>query len=94
MQGSISFDTTGSIDIKYGDKQVKTVYSSIKLERYDGELAIHITIDKKNNIWILDQEQCIIECKKEKTMLLGNNDAKAYKELMNRLRIRPIVIRK
>ena len=91
---SISFDTTGSIDIKYGDKQVKTVYSSIKLERYDGELAIHITIDKKNNIWILDQEQCIIECKKEKTMLLGNNDAKAYKELMNRLRIRPIVIRK
>ena len=50
--------------------------------------------DKKNNIWILDQEQCIIECKKEKTMLLGNNDAKAYKELMNRLRIRPIVIRK
>ena len=93
---SISFDTTGSIDIKYGDKQVKTVYSSIKLDRYDGELAIHITIDKKNNIWILDQEQCIIECKKvgEKTMLLGNNSAKAYKELMNRLRIRPIIIRK
>lgn len=91
---SISFDTTGHIEMKYGGKQVNTVYSSIKLDRYDGELAICISIDKKNNIWILDQDQCIIECKKEKTMLLGNNDAKVYKGLMNRLRIRPIVIRR
>ena len=91
---SISFDTTGHIEMKYGGKLVNTVYSSIKLDRYDGELAICISIDKKNNIWILDQDQCIIECKKEKTMLLGNNDAKAYKDLMNRLRLRPIVIKR
>ena len=93
---SISFDNNGRIEITYGDKQVSTVYSSIKLERYEGELAIHISIDKKNNIWILSQDQCIIECKKvgNKTMLLGCNDTKAYKDLMNRLRIRPIVIRK
>ena len=93
---SISFDNNGRIEITYGDKQVSTVYSSIKLERYEGELAIHISIDKKNNIWILSQDQCIIECKKvgNKTMLLGCNDKKAYKDLMNRLRIRPIVIRK
>ena len=92
----ISFDTNGRIDIKYGDKQVSTVYSSIKLERYDGELAVHISIDKKNNIWILDQDQCIIDCKKagEKTMLLGGDNAKAYRELKDLLRIRPIVIRK
>ena len=93
---SISFDNNGRIEITYGDKQVSTVYSSIKLERYEGELAIHISIDKKNNIWILSQDQCIIECKKvgNKTMLLGCNDTKAYKDLMNRLRIRPIVINK
>ena len=93
---SISFDNNGRIEITYGDKQVSTVYSSIKLERYEGELAIHISIDKKNNIWILSQDQCIIECKKvgNKTMLLGCNDTKAYKDLINRLRIRPIVIRK
>ena len=93
---SISFDNNGRIEITCGDKQVSTVYSSIKLERYEGELAIHISIDKKNNIWILSQDQCIIECKKvgNKTMLLGCNDTKAYKDLMNRLRIRPIVIRK
>ena len=93
---SISFDNNGRIEITCGDKQVSTVYSSIKLERYEGELAIHISIDKKNNIWILSQDQCIIECKKvgNKTMLLGCNDKKAYKDLMNRLRIRPIVIRK
>ena len=93
---SISFDNNGRIEITYGDKQVSTVYSSIKLERYEGELAIHISIDKKNNIWILSQDQCIIECKKigNKTMLLGCNDTKAYKDLTNRLRIRPIVIRK
>ena len=93
---SISFDNNGRIEITYGDKQVSTVYSSIKLERYEGELAIHISIDKKNNIWILSQDQCIIECKKvgNKTMLLGCNDKKAYKDLMNRLRIRPIVINK
>ena len=93
---SISFNTNGRIDIKYGDRQVSTVYSSIKLERYDGELAIHITIDKKNNIWILNSDQCIIECKKvgKKTMLLGCSNTKAYKELKDLLRIRPIVIKR
>ena len=93
---SISFDTNGHIDIKYGDRQVSTVYSSIKLERYDGELAIHITIDKKNNIWILNSDRCIIECKKvgEKTMLLGCSNTKVYRELKDLLRIRPIVIKR
>lgn len=93
---SISFDTDGHIEITYGKKNVSTVYNSIKLERYDDGLAICISIDKKNKIWILDQDQCIIECKKvgDKTMLLGCNDTKAYKDLMNRLRIRPIVINK
>ena len=96
----IGFNTNGKIEIKYGDSKVCTVYSSIRLDRYDGELAIHITIDKKNSIWILNQDQCIIECKKtskkqgEKTMLLGCNNTKAYKELKDILRIRPIVIRK
>ena len=92
---SISFDTRGSIDIKCDDKHVHTVYSSIKLERYEGELAIHITIDKKNNIWILNRDQCIIECKKGgKTMLLGCSNAKAYTELKDILRIKPIIIRR
>ena len=93
---SISFDTNGKIEIKHGDREVSTVYSSIRLDRYDGELAIHITIDKKNSIWILSQDQCIIECKNngEKTMLLGCNNTKVFKELKDILRIRPIVIRK
>ena len=93
---NISFDTKGKIDITYGDRQVSTVYSSIRLDRYDGELAICISIDKKNNIWILNQDQCIIECKKvgEKTMLLGCSNTQGYKELKELLRIKPIVIRK
>ena len=92
---SISFDTYGNIHIKYDNKNVSTVYNSIKLDRYDGELAICISIDKKNRIWILNQDQCIIDCKKagDKTMLLGSNNTKAYKELKDLLRIRPIVIR-
>lgn len=92
---SISFDTNGKLTMNYGGKQLNAEYSSIKLEKYDDELAIHISIDKKNNIWILNKDQCIIECKKvgNKTMLLGCNDTKAYKNLMNRLRIRPIIIK-
>ena len=94
--GSISFDTNGNIEMKFGDKYITTTYSSIKLDKCNGELAIHISIDKKNNIWILNQEQCNIECKGlgKKIMLLGNRDAKAYKELKDLLRIRPIVISK
>ena len=91
---SIHFDTRGSIDIICDDKHIHTVYSSMKLERYEGELAIRITIDKKNNIWILNRDQCIIESKKSggKTMLLGCNNTKAYRELKNLLRIKQIVI--
>ena len=91
---SIHFDTRGSIDIICDDKHIHTVYSSMKLERYEGELAIRITIDKKNNIWILNRDQCIIESKKSggKTMLLGCNNTKAYRELKNLLRIKQIVV--
>ena len=94
--GSISLDTNGNIEVRFGNKHFNTIYSSIRLEKYDEELAICISIDKKNNIWILNNEQCIIDCKEigKKTMLLGCSNAKAYKDLMNRLRIRPIVIRK
>lgn len=90
---SIHFDTRGSIDIICDDKHIHTVYSSMKLERYEGELAIRISIDKKNNIWILNHDQCIIECKKSggKTMLLGCNNTKAYRELKNLLRIKQII---
>ena len=92
---SISFDTNGSVEIAFGNKKISAVYSSIKLDRYDGDLAIRISIDKKNNIWITSQDQCIIECKEigKKTMLLGCNNTKAYKELKEKLRIRPIVIK-
>ena len=94
--GSISLDTNGNIEVRFGNKHFNTIYSSIRLEKYDEELAICISIDKKNNIWILNNDQCIIDCKEigKKTMLLGCSNAKAYKDLMNRLRIRPIVIRK
>ena len=95
ISGNISFDTNGSVEIAFGNKKISTVYSSIKLDRYDGDFAIRISIDKKNNIWITSQDQCIIECKEigKKTMLLGCSNTKAYKELKEKLRIRPIVIK-
>ena len=94
--GCISFDTNGNIKITLGDKHFNTIYSSIRLETYDEELAICISIDKKNNIWILNKEQCIIDCKEigKKAMLLGCSNTKAYKELKDLLRIRPIAIKK
>ena len=92
----INLDTRGNISISLGDKNYSMTYRSMKLEKYDGELAIHISIGKRNDIWILSQDECIIDCKEigAKRMLLGSHNTDAYKEIKGLLRIRPIVINK
>ena len=97
--GDISLDTNGQIDITYGDKLVRAVYSSIKLDRYkNGKLGIHITIDERNNIWIMDQDECLVDCKEVGKKMwfksLDNTNTSNYRELRNILRIKPITIRK
>ncbi len=89
----ISFDRKGNIQICCNGKFHDLKYRSIKLDRYKGEVAIRISIDEKNNVWILSQNGCLVDCKSigKKRALVGCDNEARYNEIKDLLSISPIL---
>lgn len=89
----ISFDRRGNIQISYNGKFYDFKYRSMKPARLEnGNIAICISIDDKNNVWICSQEQCIVDCKSigKKMTFIGCDNKDGYNEINELLNINPI----
>lgn len=89
----ISFDRKGNIQIAQGGKHHDLKYRSMRIENYDDKPAIHISIDDRNNVWILSQEQCVVDCRKigKKMTFSSCSNKDGYKEINELLRMNPII---
>ena len=90
----VSFDRKGNVHVSCGGKFYDFKYKSIKCVEFNNiPSVIHISIDDKNNIWIVSKEQCIVDCKSigKKLNLIGCDNKDGYKEIRELIRINPII---
>ena len=89
----VSFDRNGNVQVATGGRFYDFKYRSIKHGLYNNTPAIHISIDDKNNIWIVSKEQCVVDCRSvgKKMSFSGSDNKAAYNEIREIFRINPII---
>ena len=60
-------------------------YDNIQVTTYDGVKAVEITIGKKEKVWLLSSNKCIIMCKSilPKMYVIDGIDSKKLKEIIS-----------
>lgn len=81
----ISFNRKGNIQLAYNKKHYDLTYDNIRVTTYDGVKAVEITIGKKDKVWLLSSNKCIIMCKSilPQMYVIDGIDSKKLKEIIS-----------